>query len=85
MFEGLSSKTVSLKNRVNNRCVTVDYTGFPIIAFWNVPGADYICIEPWCGIADFVDSNGKIEEKYGIEKLAEGGEFSRALRIQVSL
>ena len=85
MFEGLSSKVVSLKNNVNSRCVTMDYTGFPIIAFWNVPGADYVCIEPWCGIADFVGNSGKIEEKYGIERLPEGREFSRVLRIQVSL
>lgn len=85
MFEGLASKRVSLKNKKNKRSVTVDYTGFPFIAFWNVPGADYVCIEPWCGIADFAKSNGKIEEKYGIERLTEGEEFSRVLRIQVSL
>ncbi len=85
MFEGLNSKVVSLKNTKNSRSVRVDYTGFPFIAFWNVPGADYVCIEPWCGIADFADSNGKIEEKYGIERLTEGKEFSRVLRIQVSL
>lgn len=85
MFEGLESKVVSLKNSKDNRCVRMDYTGFPFIAFWNVPGADYVCIEPWCGIADFADSNGKIEEKYGIERITEGKEFSRVLRIQVSL
>lgn len=85
MFEGLASKTVSLKNTKNKRSVKMDYTGFLIIAFWNVPGADYVCIEPWCGIADFVDSNGKLEEKYGIERLDEDMEFSKVLRIQVSL
>ncbi len=85
MFEKLASKRVSLKNKKNKRSVTMDYTGFPFIAFWNVPGADYVCIEPWCGIADFVNSSGKIEEKYGIERLTEGEEFSRVLRIQVSL
>ena len=85
MFEGLASKRVSLKNKKNKRSVTMDYTGFPFIAFWNVPGADYVCIEPWCGIADFANTNGKIEEKYGIERLTQGEEFSRVLRIQVSL
>jgi len=85
MFEGLASKRVALKNKKNKRSVTMDYTDFSFIAFWNVPGADYVCIEPWCGIADFANSNGKIEEKYGIERLTEGEEFSRVLRIQVSL
>lgn len=85
MFERLASKVVTLKNNKNSKSVRVDYTGFPLIAFWNVPGADYVCIEPWCGIADFIDSNGRLEEKYAIERLDEGKEFSRVLRIEVNL
>ncbi len=85
MFEGLNSKAVTLKNTKDSRSVRMEYEGFPILAFWNVDGADYICIEPWCGIADFAESSGRLEEKYGIEVIEAKSEFLRSLKIQVSV
>ena len=38
--------------------------------------ADYVCIEPWWGIADRSDTNQKLEEKYGMNHLEAGGTFT---------
>jgi galactose mutarotase-like enzyme len=73
IFKNLDSKVVSLKCKKNNRAVTMDYSEFEYIAFWNKVGAKFVCLEPWNGIADFVDASGKLEEKDGIIKL-EGRE-----------
>ena len=36
------------------------------------PSAPFVCIEPWLGIADSVDTNQNFEEKEGLLKLAPG-------------
>jgi len=84
MFEGLNSKVVTLKCKKNSRELKFGYEGFPIIAFWNVPGAEYVCIEPWYGIADFANHNGELKDKSGILKLEGKEEFTAILNIEVT-
>ena len=83
IFEGLKSDRVSLRCRSKSRKVTVDYSDFRYIAFWNVPGAKFVCIEPWLGITDFYNSDGSIENKTGIEKIEGNGSFQAVLKIKV--
>lgn len=41
------------------------------IGVWSPKGvkAPFICIEPWVGIGDTVDTTGRLEEKYGVVEL----------------
>ena len=83
IFKGLDSKNVSLRCKKNTRAVTMDYSGFEYIAFWNKVGAEFVCLEPWNGIADFVDASGRLEEKDGILKLEGQGKYRAGLKIEV--
>ena len=83
IFEKTNSKTVYLKNTKNNRKIGFEYDGFRYIAFWNVPGAEYVCFEPWNGISDFDDCSGKLEEKTGIEKIKGKEIYKRAIEITI--
>ncbi|UUV19613.1 aldose 1-epimerase family protein [Fusobacteria bacterium ZRK30] len=83
IFKGLDSKNVSLKCKKNTRVVTMDYSNFEYIAFWNKVGAEFICLEPWNGIADFIDASGRLEEKDGILKLEGQGKYKASLKIKV--
>ncbi len=47
----------------------MNFTDFPIIAFWASKNADFVCLEPWCGIGDSVDADQQIEHKEGIQKI----------------
>ena len=53
IFEGLRSRSVTLRSRKSGRGVRVSFEGFPMLAFWTMPGkkAPYLCIEPWHGCA----------------------------------
>lgn len=42
------------------------------LGMWQKPGARYLCIEPWAGMADPVGFSGDIWEKPGIMRLAPG-------------
>ena len=54
----------------------VEFEGFDYLFVWTKPKAyaNYICIEPWCGIPDFVDSDFDITKKRGIVKLEANSE-----------
>ncbi|TDT70508.1 galactose mutarotase-like enzyme [Hypnocyclicus thermotrophus] len=83
VFENLKSKEITLKNKKDNRKVKVIFDEFPYLALWNVVNAEFICIEPWCGINDFVDFNGELKEKIGIEKLDKSAKFKRKLIFEI--
>ena len=83
IFKDLDSKVVSLKCKKTKRIVTMDYSEFDYIAFWNSVGAEFVCLEPWNGIADFVDASGILEEKDGVIKLESKSIYMVNLGIEV--
>ncbi|HUC80243.1 MAG TPA: aldose 1-epimerase family protein [Flavisolibacter sp.] len=52
--------------------------GFPYLGLWAAPNADFLCIEPWCGIADSVDTNQNLPDKEGILALPAAEQFQVA-------
>lgn len=82
IFENLKSEKVTLKNNKNSKQLSVEYKGFPYIAFWSKSKAPFVCIEPWYGISDFENSTGNLKEKTGIEKLEKNEKFVAKLIIE---
>ena len=74
-----SDKLTLLKN--NQPYISVEFKGFPYLGIWTKPNAPFLCIEPWCGLADNVNHNGNIYEKEGIQLLDNNVEFEREINI----
>lgn len=55
----------------------------PSLGLWQVPGAHYICIEPWAGHADPEGFTGDFREKPGVILLDPGA--SRSFRMDVGV
>ena len=83
VFTKFHSKRIGLRSRRSQRGVCVDLQGFPYVGLWSKPGAPFVCIEPWFGLADFQDSTGKIENKDGIQRLGTGEEFRCQYEIMI--
>lgn len=83
IIENPNSKVVYLKNIKNSRGIKFVYEGFKYIAFWNKPGAEYVCLEPWNGISDFDNASGNLKEKAGIEKIEKDEIYQKALDITI--
>ncbi|MEG0135263.1 MAG: aldose 1-epimerase family protein [Cetobacterium sp.] len=78
VYTGYKSQTVSLKEKKTNRKITVSLDGFKYLGFWAKPGANFVCIEPWCGIGDFIDFDGEISERVGNISLEIGGNIKKS-------
>lgn len=64
--------------------VQVDFEGFDYLGIWSAaPGCPFVALEPWCGIADTVDTDGIFEHKPGIISLEPGQGIAKTLNIKV--
>lgn len=76
IYEGLKSTEVSLLSTKHKHGLKFDFTNFNYLAFWTKgKDAPFICIEPWCGIADSEEGQNDFSEKLGIEKLPADSTF----------
>lgn len=64
-FDKPRSRSVMLLGK-DNKGVRVDFPDFTSLGVWQAKDAPFLCIEPWCGSADFDDSTGIFAEKRGI-------------------
>ena len=55
----------------------------PMLGIWQKPGAAYLCIEPWQGIADPMGYTGDFRDKPGVIVLPPGG--ARRFRMDVTV
>ncbi|MCW1429128.1 aldose 1-epimerase family protein [Novosphingobium sp. JCM 18896] len=56
----------------------------PMLGIWQKPGAAYLCIEPWQGIADPQGFADDLRNKPGVVSLAPGAERSFRMDVTVS-
>lgn len=68
-FDKIISRSVQLVGK-DNKGVRVDFPDFTSLGVWQAKDAPFLCIEPWCGSADFDDCTGVFAQKRGIETLS---------------
>lgn len=83
VFKYLNSKKVTLKSDRSKHGVEINFPGFPFLGLWAAPNADFVCIEPWCGIADSTTSNQEFINKEGINLLTSTQIFERTWSVTI--
>ena len=83
VLKGLKSNSISILNHKNDHGLKFSYTNFPFMGIWSFKDADFVCIEPWCGIADSVNASGAITEKEGINILSANEVFTRSWNVEL--
>lgn len=83
VFEGTQVNGVTLKSVKTDNGVSINCDGWPYFGIWSKPGCGrFICLEPWCGIADNIESNGELVSKKGIISLVPGEFFNRCYSME---
>lgn len=78
VFDNLQSRSVTYGERLQ-----VDFDGMPHLGLWMLPGAGYLCIEPWQGHASPQGFDGDLADKPGIVSIAPGASQRFAMSISV--
>ncbi len=84
IFKSLKSNKVHLLNTKNKKSINITFKDFSHIGFWAPINAPFVCIEPWCGIADDIGTNHNFEEKDSIIRLRGGEVFSRSILVSLN-
>jgi galactose mutarotase-like enzyme len=78
-------KAVALVSTKSGRAVTMKCEGWPYFGIWSKKGnREFVCLEPWYGIADHVLSEQQLEKKEGIIRLDPEGRFSCSFQVQIT-
>jgi galactose mutarotase-like enzyme len=83
VFKDLKSRKVTLKSKLHGPIISMQYEGFPYMGIWAKPNGNYVCIEPWLGIADSEDTNQDLKTKEGVLKLDAGKTFEASYTIEI--
>ncbi len=83
VFKDMKSTTLWLKSRRSNYNLEFHSPGFPYFGIWAKPGARFVCLEPWCGMADNKGFDGDIKDKEGIVELGGSKVFIRKFTVTV--
>ena len=83
VFKDLRSRSATLRNRKTGRAIRVDFPDSPYFMIWHKPGAPFLCLEPWAGLADSLHGGYAIEEKEGIRTLPTGETYHNTHTITI--
>ena len=84
VFKQYDFTNLTLRSRKSAHFVRFSFDGFPYLGLWTKgPGAGFVCVEPWHGIASPTGQPGELRDKEGILTLAPGEVFSAAYSIEV--
>ncbi len=82
IFDEIRSRSVTYGADLGAR-IQVSYPDAPFLGIWTKPGANFICIEPWHGIADPEGYCGDFRTKPGVFMIAAGASWSTTMAISL--
>lgn len=77
VYENIESDYVILKNKTTGQETKIEYPGIENLFVWTEPCSQFVCIEPWCGMADYGKTHDDISNKQGIHRLEKDAYFER--------
>ncbi|HXC60233.1 MAG TPA: aldose 1-epimerase family protein [Steroidobacteraceae bacterium] len=63
--------------------LSVSFAGATHLGLWSKPGASFLCIEPWCGMADPVGFDQELDRKPGVFFVPPGSVRSLAMQMEL--
>ncbi len=84
VLKSLKSTSINLKSEVSSSVLKFTFDGFPFFGIWAAKDANFVCLEPWCGVADAVDHNQDLTRKEGINTLKSGETFRRTWSVELT-
>ena len=86
VYTSSDKMSVKLTNTIDDRSVEVSWKNMPYFGLWSPYPAEapFVCIEPWSGIADDINTDGDLTTKFGINELGPEGKFACEYTITIN-
>jgi galactose mutarotase-like enzyme len=82
IFKKLQSNSLTIVEK-EKPILKVHFENFPSLGIWTKVDAPFICIEPWFGYSDTVESTGNLFEKEGVIVLEANDTFQAKFSIEI--
>ena len=82
VLKNLQSNCITLGTNTHKHGFNFTFDGFPFFGIWAAKDADFVCLEPWCGIADSVNHDQQLSIKEGIINLAANDKWKRNWKVE---
>ncbi len=83
IFKSPRSTDVTLICSLSEKAVRIATPGVPYLALWSKARAPFVCVEPWHGVPDNIDTDRTFETKEGIMPLGAGETWATGYRIEI--
>jgi len=82
IFKQLQSNKIQILEN-NVPFLNFEFDGFPNFGIWTKINAPFICLEPWVGYSDVLNTNGCLAEKEGIQTLESQTSVEYSFSIEI--
>lgn len=83
VMTNMKSRELKLRNKKNDHQVIFTFSNFPYFGIWAAKNADFVCLEPWQGIADLENHNQELTQKFGILKLEKNQDWRANWAVEI--
>lgn len=83
VLKNIKSRQIDLFTVKDWHGLRFTFDGFPFFGIWAAKDAPFVCLEPWCGIADNIHHDYELVRKEGINQLAAGDGWKRTWSIEI--
>lgn len=83
ILDGGQVTDVRLVRRGYDGYLTVTCDGFPNFGIWSVPGAPFVCLEPWAGRCDDRGFSAELSEKNNVNRVCPGETFEKSYAVHL--
>ncbi len=83
VLKHINSNRIKLYTNKSEHGLTFMFEAFPYFGIWAAKDAPFVCLEPWCGIADTVHHDYQLTNKEGINQLTAGQTWRRTWSVEL--
>ena len=83
VFKDLESRSVNLESRNHGPVLKLDYAGWTHLGVWAKTNGDFVCIEPWLGVADAAEGDGEFAHKEDLIRLEPNDTYEMSYDIKI--
>ncbi|WP_378184769.1 aldose 1-epimerase family protein [Aquimarina sp. W85] len=76
IFSNIPCDWVRLRKKSDTKGIVVRFTGYPHLALWSKPSANFVCIEPWLGLPDRENESIELIKKTNYKVIEPNTKFT---------